>query len=333
MKNVFASSIFLASCLSTSVMAHGFVSSMVIGGKTYTGPSPYGSSKAATPIRKITTVNPINDVNSGDITCGIGAKVGTASIIAPATAGSKVTFQWKSGVGNWGHSVGPLITYLAKCDGPCENFDPKNADFFKISETGRKPNSLSWYQEDIKKGGAYTTTIPAHVPNGDYIMRHEIIALHFATEMNGAQFYPSCSQIRISGGSNAASLKAATTASPARFPGAYHANDKGIYTPNVYTDKSYVFPGPSVATFSSSGVTDGNSTTPISSAAPSSSTHSLRVTASPPIVIIPTAALPVSATSATPSPTAKTCNKKHNKRSRHAARRAAMQAAELELNK
>jgi len=232
------------------VLGHGFVQQMVIGGKTYKGPSPYGSAKLDSPIRKIGSTNPITNVGSSDMTCGIRAAT-TAAIVAPATAGSKLTFTWRQGSGaHWGHSIGPMITYMAKCPSSgCPGWNPKSADFFKISQVGRKPNSMSWYMADIKAGKDFTTTIPANIPNGDYIVRHEMIALHFATSQEAAQLFPSCSQVRITGGSNLATMSAATSASPARFPGAYKASDPGIHVPKIYTSNSYTFPGPAVATF------------------------------------------------------------------------------------
>ena len=85
----------------------------------------------------------------------------------------------------------------------------------------------------IEAGGDYSTTIPEHIPNGDYIVRHEMIGLHFATSPNAAQLFPSCSQVRITGGSNVSSMKQVTNGVPGRFPGAYQATDPGIYTPKV----------------------------------------------------------------------------------------------------
>jgi hypothetical protein len=73
MKNVYLSSLFLLSA-AISARAHGYVSSMlettkllflfayrpllldvIIGGKSYPGPSPFTNSKAPTPIRQITS--------------------------------------------------------------------------------------------------------------------------------------------------------------------------------------------------------------------------------------------------------------------------------------
>lgn len=69
--------------------------------------------------------------------------------------------------------------------------------------------------------------IPSCVENGDYLLRAEHIALHSASTVGGAQFYLSCAQVTISGGSG--------TAKPQKvsMPGAYSANDPGILI-NIY---------------------------------------------------------------------------------------------------
>lgn len=98
------------SFLAPAVLGHGYVEEMVIGGKTYKGPSPYSSAKVFSPIRKVSSTNPLTDVSSSDMTCGIRAAT-TAAVVAPATAGSKLTYTWRQGSGaHWGHSIGPMIT-------------------------------------------------------------------------------------------------------------------------------------------------------------------------------------------------------------------------------
>lgn len=40
--------------------------------------------------------------------------------------------------------------YMAQCPSTgCSGWNPQKADFFKISETGRKANSMEWYMADI----------------------------------------------------------------------------------------------------------------------------------------------------------------------------------------
>lgn len=78
---------------------------------------------------------------------------------------------------------------------------------------------------------SYTYTIPSCLKKGFYLVRHEIIALHAAYTYPGAQFYPGCHQLNITGGGStvpAAGLVA--------FPGAYKGSDSGI-TYDAYKGK------------------------------------------------------------------------------------------------
>jgi hypothetical protein len=84
-----------------------------------------------------------------------------------------------------------------------------------------------------------TITLPTDLKAGDYLLRHELIALHNAQTAGKAEFYPSCTQIRLSG---------AGTASPpaselVKFPGAYAPTDPGLLV-NIYTTPlHYAMPG------------------------------------------------------------------------------------------
>jgi hypothetical protein len=74
----------------------------------------------------------------------------------------------------------------------------------------------------MKAGGKVTYTIPKCIPSGNYLVRHELIALHSAYTYPGVQFYPGCHQLKVVGGGskNPSGLVA--------FPGAYKASDAGI---------------------------------------------------------------------------------------------------------
>ena len=84
-------------------------------------------------------------------------------------------------------------------------------------------------------------TIPKDVPSGEYLLRVEHIGLHMAMSLNKAQFYLSCSQIRITGGGSG------TPGPLVAFPGAYRSNDPGILV-NVgaIQPTAYQPPGPPV---------------------------------------------------------------------------------------
>ncbi|GAB1524270.1 hypothetical protein RhiTH_007423 [Rhizoctonia solani] len=228
------------------VSAHGYIDKVTIGGKTFSGPYPFSNKNAASPIRKITTTFPITSANDVNMNCGIDAA--PAAQVAAANPGDKVTFSWKSGQNkNWGHSIGPIMTYLAQVPAgqTADKFDTRKAKFFKIDQTGQTGGAgTGWVQASIKGGKTYTTTLPNDLPAGDYIIRHELIALHFAQKKDGAQFYPGCVQIRVGGGSNAPKAISAQTVS---FPGGYTENDKSLFVPNLFKGNFvYPFPGPQV---------------------------------------------------------------------------------------
>lgn len=66
--------------------------------------------------------------------------------------------------------------------------------------------------------------MPSNLAAGNYLLRHEIIALQNGVFPGRAEFYPSCSQLTVSGSG---------TGKPAaselvKFPGAYSATDPGV---------------------------------------------------------------------------------------------------------
>jgi hypothetical protein len=87
------------------------------------------------------------------------------------------------------------MTYMASCgDTPCDQYDPTNAQWFKIAQYGLKPDGNTWYQADtasmyqislfllyqkklnlsILGRDAYDVTIPQDLAPGGYLMRHEV---------------------------------------------------------------------------------------------------------------------------------------------------------------
>ena len=116
-------------------------------------------------------------------------------------------------------------------------------------------------------GDPVTLALPTQVAPGDYLVRHEIISLQNAVAAGGAEFYPSCTQIRVGGS------QTGTPNQTVSFPGAYSDTDPGILDPNVYSPGSpYIFPGPPVSNLASpsdmstsnGGQDNGNQSTPVS---------------------------------------------------------------------
>jgi hypothetical protein len=73
-------------------------------------------------------------------------------------------------------------------------------------------------------------------------VRHEIIALHSAYNEGGAQFYPGCHQLQVTG--DGARVPGEGLVS---FPGAYESKDKGLVF-SIYNELPYTIPGPEVWT-------------------------------------------------------------------------------------
>jgi hypothetical protein len=104
------------------------------------------------------------------------------------------------------------------------------------------------------------------------MIRHEIIALHLATTKGEAEFYPSCSQIKVGGNQTGAPNPDECVT----FPGGYSDDDPGIYDPDVFDPSAvYVFPGPPVASFvGGTNSTSGNSSSTTASTATTSTASS-----------------------------------------------------------
>jgi len=87
-------SILLALTSAALVSAHGYINPIVIGGKSYAGPTPYQNPMDSI-IRQVSGVEPVQDMASPNMACGLNAK--TASLVGDALPGDTVEFHWLSG--------------------------------------------------------------------------------------------------------------------------------------------------------------------------------------------------------------------------------------------
>ena len=74
----------------------------------------------------------------------------------------------------------------------------------------------------MTEGSIVEYTIPACIEDGFYLVRHETIALHSAFAYPGAQVYPGCHQLEVTGGGSTQPNDLVG------FPGAYLPTDPGI---------------------------------------------------------------------------------------------------------
>ncbi|KAI0633430.1 glycoside hydrolase family 61 protein [Trametes polyzona] len=244
--------LFVAALGVANVNAHGYVQEVVIGSQHYTGylpyQDPYMNPQPQRIIRPIPGNGPVTDLTLIDLQCNgytDGGVVGSkpAPIFATVPAGSQVHLNWTT----WPDShVGPIITYLARAPSDITKWQPgTEAVWFKIDESGKTADG-KWAATDLlyATNSIYTFTIPPKLKPGQYIIRHEIIALHGAFAYPGAQFYPSCIQIEVTGSGNAL-----PTSGLVSFPGAYTPSTPGIVF-DVYDNPTapYPIPGPAVWT-------------------------------------------------------------------------------------
>lgn len=257
---------FLSLLLPTLVSAHGFVSQVTIDGTVYKGNSPGSGATTPSIIRQVSSNSPVKGASNPDLNCGLSAQL--AQDVAQANPGSQLEIQWSGGTTAgtpWPHDTGPIMHYMAKCDGPCSSYQSANAEWFKIAELGLESGDETWYQSQIKSGQPSSVTIPSTLAAGDYLLRTELIALQNGMSLGGAEFYPACIQLTIGGSQTGGPTSSETVT----FPGGYSDTDAGILTPDVYNKPvSYTFPGPPVAAFVSGG--SGSSGSGSGSGSPSS---------------------------------------------------------------
>lgn len=130
------------------------------------------------------------------------------------------------------------MTYLAQCPGStCTGVNAATLKWFKIDEAGLLSGTIGngyWGAgKMIDQNSSWTTTIPATVPSGNYLIRFETIALHSLP----AQLYPECAQINISGGGS----RQPTTDELVSFPGAYSATDPGRASSLCLVGRRYIW--------------------------------------------------------------------------------------------
>ncbi|KAI1485911.1 glycoside hydrolase family 61 protein [Biscogniauxia mediterranea] len=180
--------------------------------------------------------NPVQDPSASGITCGAdGTKSPT---VIDVKAGDEIGAWYQHVIGGAqgpadadnpiaSSHKGPITAYLAAVDS-ASSAAAASAGWFKIYEDTFDPASGVWGVDNmIANGGWVRFGLPACIPDGEYLLRVETLALHSAYARNGAQFYTSCAQLRVSGGGST------TPGSTVSFPGAYTATDPSVMI-NIY---------------------------------------------------------------------------------------------------
>jgi hypothetical protein len=182
-----------------------------------------------------------HDFASPDFACHKNWRNADSS--APVSAGGTIKFKWDTI-----NHPGDVITYLANCRGPCETVKPDALRFFKIEESGllrngrHRDNGGYWAINKLyDDANSWTVTLPTDIVPGNYVIRHEAIALQFADNPMSSQHYIFCASLQINGGGGSvdpSGLPASQLYDP-EHPG-LHLN---IRLPNCTVD-TYQIPGP-----------------------------------------------------------------------------------------
>jgi cellulase len=238
----------------TTISAHGFIDTWTIGSKNYTGFNP--SAAPWVPDQGTISWPAWNDnlgpvyssnLNTTDIICSINATNPKISAL-PIVAGHTITLHWTT----WPDSHhGPIFSYLAACNGDCTTVNKTSLKWFKIAQLGQISYGAGsgttgvWAADQLRlSGGVWNITIPSSIVAGNYVLRHEILALHSAYDVGAAQFYPQCANIQVSGGGSV---------SPPGVVGTmlYDQMDAGVHY-NIYNDEAkpvYQMPGPALCEY------------------------------------------------------------------------------------
>ncbi|GKZ91543.1 CAZyme family AA9 [Aspergillus niger] len=232
--------------LTAKIAAHGHVSNIVINGVSYRGwdinSDPYNSDPPVvvawqTPNTANGFITP-DEYDTDDIICHLDAT--NAEGHAVIAAGDKISIQWTT----WPDTHhGPVISYLANCGSSCETVDKTTLEFFKIDGVGLVDDSTvpgTWGDDQlIADNNTWLVEIPPDIAPGYYVLRHELIALHGASSENGAQNYPQCFNLQVTGSG---------TAEPSGVLGTelYSPTDPGILVDIYQSLSTYEVPGPTL---------------------------------------------------------------------------------------
>ncbi|KAH7025165.1 glycosyl hydrolase family 61-domain-containing protein [Microdochium trichocladiopsis] len=197
-----------------------------------------------------------------DIRCNQGAFSSAASTKTKEVApGDNVGF--KLAVGATMQHPGPALAYLSKAPSTASTYRG-DGEWVKIWETGvcdtskdfTKDAWCTWDKDRV------SFDLPKDLPNGEYLLRIEHIGLHGAHD-GQSEFYPSCAQIKVVGGTDGGSL-----GSGIKLPGGYKQTDPSFNFSLWNGYKPYPMPGGPMYAGVQGGEGSGNDTAPAPTAAP-----------------------------------------------------------------
>lgn len=256
----------LSSGLVQLTTAHSHIAYVLINGLLYPGYDPKGDvPNPDNVVGWSTSVSddgfvPPSNYSTTDIICHRdGAPVKGH---APVRAGDKIHLQWNG----WPESHhGPVLSYLAECgpaspngtDDGCASVDKTKLSFFKIDNSspafvGEGDGPPGDWATDvlISHNNSWLLEVPPTLKPGPYVLRHELIALHYANKPDGAQNYPQCLNLWVMP-PNGSNITTGAVANIGEGQGVsaqtlYKEDDPGVEI-NIYENMTtYAIPGPTV---------------------------------------------------------------------------------------
>jgi len=233
------------------VFGHGQVYQIKVDGTLYPGvePQQYNWLAGAPLPKRVQFASyaawAVENANAPEMACG--NKAVPAELVANGRAGSNITYYWSP----WLPSHrGPMTSYLAPYTGELAKVNLNELKFFKIAEDALHDDNKTWATDKlIADNGLWSTSIPADIKRGTYVLRHELTALHFATEHTNykffgnlkpaPQFYITCFALNVTGDGTA-------VPQGETFPGAYKVSDPGFKYDIFGKLDRYPIPGPPV---------------------------------------------------------------------------------------
>jgi hypothetical protein len=139
-----------------------------------------------------------------------------------------------------------VLNFLAPVSGSFSSVDSSQLQWFAAQDSGLIDDGTppGTWATDALIANSFTGNfkVPSNLKPGKYVLRHEIIALHSANNKDGAQNYPNCINLVVTGsGTVSPSSSGADTRVGTKF---YTDSDAGILI-NIYSSiSSYSMPGP-----------------------------------------------------------------------------------------
>jgi hypothetical protein len=173
--------LLLLSSLAPTALGHSFLQKAWANGVEYLAWTPFDlvagipyPNNIPTWYHENTGGGPIkpNGTNTNNIICGKNAA--PAKMSAPINAGSDLKVRWWMN-GPWPeYHMGPVIDYIAACNGPCKYVRPQDLKFVKIAQKGWLNNSTYghgyWATNEMKANDeSWSIRIPAGLRAGEYV--------------------------------------------------------------------------------------------------------------------------------------------------------------------